>query len=883
MMNSDMPTLDGDGSQEPKLGLIATHFGGKTPLSERFRRAQLRAQMFGDPGETLEIGRYEITGQVGSGAMGTVYRAKDRSLDRDVAVKVLHRSDDMHRARMTIEAKALAKLSHPNVVTVHEVGTSDGQLFVAMEFVQGKTLQAWLEAPSELRLIDAFLQAAEGLQAAHDAGIVHRDFKPENVMVGDDGRVRVLDFGMARSPGAPLLEEVDSEVQQLRALEPAITRTGLLAGTPGYMAPEQFAGSRVDALADQFAFCIALHEAIWGTRPFAGDDVGDLAASVLEGRATMFAGTPREGLEPHELDAAKAVIQRGLSTTPADRFASMRALTERLRAVPAMRSARPRAPQWLRLGLGGVGALGLALFMATGMPRIATALAGWIKGDDAGPASPDGSLTSEVQRCALGTELRNGSCLPIEWDPRFVQCDGDRCSIDRALLVSVDDQLPLLLRQARVVPARNEQGTPLGFKVFGVRKDTAAGMLGFQNGDIVRTVNDIKLDEDPSVFAPALATTAEKARSLTVVFERDGRVRESEFMVIDPDPLVAGVVCENQRCRVPRSHFEATSNADAPAFRGVRAVPSATDDGQWRGLKLFAILRGSHAHAAGFEAGDLLTHVNDLSLTSMDMVPRLEEMLFADKTTPLTVVYERDGERHELIVDVLDDERDESKPRLPKVAGELPALSDVPALYVGPATLRFESMELARIDGGAIEASQKRGHLVLPLRDHLSEWVTRDTTQSDTKRVAVHADGSTPFGELVDVLYTAGKSGFRVYEFVAIGSSGKRGSIQLAPPLFPDAPEKRTPLRVTIVAEGFQLADGEILPRRDGTYDFAGLGRLATTHRQEHASVRAVVSAARDARHDVLVQTLATLRGETCTTDPRTCIMTHLSIEAGPG
>lgn len=883
MMNSDMPTLDGDGSQEPKLGLIATHFGGKTPLSERFRRAQLRAQMFGDPGETLEIGRYEITGQVGSGAMGTVYRAKDRSLDRDVAVKVLHRSDDMHRARMTIEAKALAKLSHPNVVTVHEVGTSDGQLFVAMEFVQGKTLQAWLEAPSELRLIDAFLQAAEGLQAAHDAGIVHRDFKPENVMVGDDGRVRVLDFGMARSPGAPLLEEVDSEVQQLRALEPAITRTGLLAGTPGYMAPEQFAGSRVDALADQFAFCIALHEAIWGTRPFAGDDVGDLAASVLEGRATMFAGTPREGLEPHELDAAKAVIQRGLSTTPADRFASMRALTERLRAVPAMRSARPRAPQWLRLGLGGVGALGLALFMATGMPRIATALAGWIKGDDAGPASPDGSLTSEVQRCALGTELRNGSCLPIEWDPRFVQCDGDRCSIDRALLVSVDDQLPLLLRQARVVPARNEQGTPLGFKVFGVRKDTAAGMLGFQNGDIVRTVNDIKLDEDPSVFAPALATTAEKARSLTVVFERDGRVRESEFMVIDPDPPVAGVVCENQRCRVPRSHFEATSNADAPAFRGVRAVPSATDDGQWRGLKLFAILRGSHAHAAGFEAGDLLTHVNDLSLTSMDMVPRLEEMLFADKTTPLTVVYERDGERHELIVDVLDDERDESKPRLPKVAGELPALSDVPALYVGPATLRFESMELARIDGGAIEASQKRGHLVLPLRDHLSEWVTRDTTQSDTKRVAVHADGSTPFGELVDVLYTAGKSGFRVYEFVAIGSSGKRGSIQLAPPLSPDAPEKRTPLRVTIVAEGFQLADGEILPRRDGTYDFAGLGRLATAHRQEHASVRAVVSAARDARHDVLVQTLATLRGETCTTDPRTCIMTHLSIEAGPG
>ena len=208
-MVQDMPTVDGDNpSVEPEIGLLATHFGGKPPLGERFRRGQLRAQMFGDAGETLTIGRYEITGKIGAGAMGAVYRAVDPALDRQVAVKVLHRSDEMHRARMTIEAKALAKLAHPNVVTVHEVGTEDDQLFVAMELVQGRTLGAWLEAPEGPRVLDVFVQAAEGLQAAHDAGIVHRDFKPDNVIVGDDGRVRVLDFGMARTPGAPLLQEV---------------------------------------------------------------------------------------------------------------------------------------------------------------------------------------------------------------------------------------------------------------------------------------------------------------------------------------------------------------------------------------------------------------------------------------------------------------------------------------------------------------------------------------------------------------------------------------------------------------------------------------------------------------------------------------------------
>jgi len=586
MMNSDMPTLNGNGSEgEPEVGLLATHFGGKAPLSERFRRAQLRAQMFGDPGETLSIGRYKVLARIGSGAMGTVYRAQDPSLDREVAVKVLHRSDELHSARMTIEAKALAKLSHPNVVTVHEVGTEDGQLFVAMEFVQGRTLQAWLEDPSGPSLIEVFAQAAQGLQAAHDAGIVHRDFKPENVIVGDDGRVRVLDFGMARSPGAPLLQEVEGAAESLQVLEPAITRTGVLAGTPSYMAPEQFEGSRVDGRADQFAFCIALHEAIWGVRPFAGETMSELAASVLSGRATLFEQEPRATLPRHELDAAQAVIERGLAHDPQQRFSSMHALSDRLRGAPVAATASKRSGLRRRLVGTSVAAFSLALLATIGTigslresgqdhddpsrteATAATAPAidvnvinecsGWVEfsmgprekpsldarthrldagesktfaisademlwlrngdgsfGAGVGTSDPDSSFVigptcAEVsaggrgdllaaadaklaiadaklaiaaaaasalsgRRCGLGTELRNGACVPVEWDPSSVECSAGTCSVSRSIFFGADGQDSPLLEQTRLVRATDNGGEQIGFKLFGVRKDTAA-------------------------------------------------------------------------------------------------------------------------------------------------------------------------------------------------------------------------------------------------------------------------------------------------------------------------------------------------------------------------------------------------------------------------
>lgn len=662
MMQSDMPTLNGNGSEgEPEVGLMATHFGGKAPLSERFRRAQLRTQMFGDPGETLSIGRYKVLARVGAGAMGTVYRAEDPSLDREVAVKVLHRSDEMHSARMTIEARALAKLSHPNVVTVHEVGTEDGQLFVAMEFVQGRTLQAWLEDPSGPSLLNVFAQAAEGLQAAHDAGIVHRDFKPENVIVGDDGRVRVLDFGMARSPGAPLLQEVEGAAESLQILEPAITRTGMLAGTPSYMAPEQFEGSRVDARADQFAFCIALHEAIWGRRPFAGETMAELAKSVIGAEAELFGSEPAVALPAHELDAATAVIKRGLVSDPDGRFSSMRELSDRLRCIPVTRPPRSRA-QSLRVGLfaAGVsaGAIGFLLTYAgptedSDLPEPAAVTipvhdiavvnhcSGWVEfsmgptdkpgldaethrleaghtkrfamsademvwlrnGDGsfgAGLGSSDPNrpfvigptcaeiytgealdkrrldrakwraqqrqvaageaaahaqeslriarlnmqtvtsqieaiqeMRREISGCGLGTEIQNGVCVAVEWDPRFVDCSETPCSVNRTVFFGVRGAPSPLMKQVRVVPTTAEGGEQVGFKLFGVRQNTAPRMVGFESGDLLLAVNGIALTATPSSLAVALTDEVRTAKTLKIAFKRGGEAKTIEVKLHD--------------------------------------------------------------------------------------------------------------------------------------------------------------------------------------------------------------------------------------------------------------------------------------------------------------------------------------------------------------
>ncbi|MGQ0508938.1 MAG: protein kinase domain-containing protein [Myxococcaceae bacterium] len=296
------------------------------------------------------IGRYVLLRRLGEGGMGVVYAAYDPELDRKVAIKLLR--DDIldparaeaHRGRLLREAQALARLSHPNVIVVHDVGTYGTQVFMAMEFVEGQTLGDWLREKKRgwREIVDAFLLAGYGLGAAHAAGLVHRDFKPENVILGHDGRVRVMDFGLARStdPDDPTKSgprQIFASTTDLRrsdALGEPLTETGILLGTPGYMAPEQHHGGEVDGRTDQFSFCVALYEALYGERPFAGQTIDALGLAVGQG---MINEPPEEHDVPKWVRTA---LVRGMSVAPGDRYPSMGALITALNVKPRVRRRR---------------------------------------------------------------------------------------------------------------------------------------------------------------------------------------------------------------------------------------------------------------------------------------------------------------------------------------------------------------------------------------------------------------------------------------------------------------------------------------------------------------------------------------------------------------
>ncbi len=333
-----------------------------------FRRAA--ARLLGERPDPVRFGRFTIERRLGAGAMGVVYLARDPELDRAVAIKHLHprleRGGALETAqrRMRREARAMARLSHANVVNIHEVGVHDGRLFLAMEYVDGVTLSSWT-AGGERRwreVLNMFLQAGDGLRAAHQAGLVHRDFKPDNVLVNHEGVAKVSDFGLASAISwgvAPLgvgLSTIDDARGSLDE-SGALTRTDAVVGTPRYMSPEQFAGRAADARSDQFSYCVALYEALLGVRPYPGESIDSISDSVTNGRRRA---TPRGARAPRWIIET---VERGLATAPEDRWPSMDELLAALRDDPSARRRRRRGGALL-LGalLTGVSAWSYARF-----------------------------------------------------------------------------------------------------------------------------------------------------------------------------------------------------------------------------------------------------------------------------------------------------------------------------------------------------------------------------------------------------------------------------------------------------------------------------------------------------------------------------------------
>jgi predicted Ser/Thr protein kinase len=296
------------------------------------------------------VGRYVISHVIGSGGQGVVYAAHDPVLNRKIILKLIHDDEpkegseaiDSH-AWLLREAQAMAQLAHPNVVSVYDFGTFEDQVFLAMEYVEGRTLRAWLaeSARDPGEVLALFAEAGRGLAAAHQVGIVHRDFKPENLLVGTDGRVRVTDFGLARpiEPPECALDPASPEVATTSEfgtwdLAMTLTRTGAVKGTPAYMAPEQFLSRAAEPRTDQFSFSVALYEALYGRRPFQGGTIEELGRAVLAGRVR-----PRpEGSSV--AGAVHAAVLRGLSVAPAERFPSLMELLAALE--PAATAVRPR-------------------------------------------------------------------------------------------------------------------------------------------------------------------------------------------------------------------------------------------------------------------------------------------------------------------------------------------------------------------------------------------------------------------------------------------------------------------------------------------------------------------------------------------------------------
>jgi predicted Ser/Thr protein kinase len=343
-LDDEATRVDRDTTPSSELARGVLEQSQRAPLTD-WLKEQVQ-QSFG-----AKLGRYALLRVLGEGGMGVVFAAYDEELDRKVAIKLLRSPGEgatWDRSWLLSEAKAMARISHPNIVQVYDIGEDERQPYVAMEFVVGVSLREWFKGQKRgwREVVEVFAQAGRGLQAAHEAGLVHCDFKPQNVLVGKDGRVRVLDFGLARLRERTQAPTEPSPGDSLR--------TTIHGGTPAYMAPEQYAKAEPDARADQFSFCVTLYEGLYGARPFAGKGYEELSKAI---RGGVVQAPPEGARVPAWLRRA---VLRGLSVDPKQRWPSMEALLAALTRDPA-RAAR-------RWGLA-LGAAALVAVSATSFAR----------------------------------------------------------------------------------------------------------------------------------------------------------------------------------------------------------------------------------------------------------------------------------------------------------------------------------------------------------------------------------------------------------------------------------------------------------------------------------------------------------------------------------
>ncbi|WNG50868.1 tetratricopeptide repeat protein [Archangium minus] len=461
--------------------VLAAGEGAQALASPSEALAEERSPPLLAPGSS--VSRYVVRERLGSGAMGVVYSADDPELGRRVALKVL-RPEGHHREelqqRLLREAQSLARLSHPNVVTLYDVGTYGDGIFLAMELVDGTTLAEWMKHPRPWRdVLRVFFDAGRGLAAAHSAGLVHRDFKPANVLLGRDGRVYVTDFGIAR-----LLHQEDGPSPQVSPEASAtptspLTRTGSVLGTPAYLAPELLRGQRADARSDEFSFCVALYEALFGLRPFQGDTLRELADAVQQGRVTP---PEREVKVPSWVRRA---VLRGLRANPDERFPSMESLLSALNP-PRRMLTRVVAAATAAGVLGALAAYGVtqrrearceqeveklaaawsparrervrAAFLATGAPYAAPA---WERLSSALDAYADQWRTLRTEAClAAGRDTSNASswqtaaCL----DTRLWQLAATTEVLEKADVLTVQNAPQLMASLEGLAGCRDSPG-----------------------------------------------------------------------------------------------------------------------------------------------------------------------------------------------------------------------------------------------------------------------------------------------------------------------------------------------------------------------------------------------------------------------------------------